>query len=127
MGKEIIFQSDNASCFASQQLIPFVYHFSVQSSADGSPQITRWIFTETKTDQGYLNTHFSYLIIIRKAFVEEGNNITLEEHILDALLCRGGIAGMRGALPDMANLPNAAMYKKVKSSKIGSRAAQDIL
>ena len=28
--KEIVIQSDNASCFASQELIPFVYHLNMK-------------------------------------------------------------------------------------------------
>ena len=78
---EMIFQSDNATCFASQELIPFIYHLNAESKQKGFPIITNWIFTETQTGRGRLDTHFSYLNLILKVFVEDGNNVMLEEHI----------------------------------------------
>ncbi len=124
--EELIFQSDNASCFASQELIPFIYHLNAESQVNGCPKISTWIFTEAQTGRGRLDTHFSYLNLILKAFVEDGNDIMLEENILQAMAFRGGIAGTTAVLLDVGNLPGTSISKKFKSSKVGSRATHEV-
>lgn len=47
--KEVTFQSDNATCFVSQELIPFIYHMNAESKENGVPVVARWIFTKAQT------------------------------------------------------------------------------
>ena len=108
---EIVIQSDNASYFASQELIPFIYHMN---KVPAMPKTTRWIFTEPCTDRGRLDTHFSYINLILKSFVEDGNNVDMEKHIFEALAFRGGVAGTTAVLLDFSNLPSKC--KKVQIS-----------
>jgi hypothetical protein len=56
--EELIFKSDNASCFALQELIPFIYHLNVESQVNRCPRILTWIFTEAQTECGCLDTFF---------------------------------------------------------------------
>lgn len=56
-------QSDNTFCFASQNLIPFIFHMNASNRGSGLPVIIRWIFTETQTGCGRLVTHFSYVSV----------------------------------------------------------------
>lgn len=44
---ELCFQSDNATCFASQELIPFIYHLNEEN--DTSIRIIKWLYTEAQT------------------------------------------------------------------------------
>ena len=50
--KEIIIQSDNATCFASQELIPFIYHLNGESRESENPIMSKWIYTEAQTGRG---------------------------------------------------------------------------
>ena len=125
--REIIFQSDNATCFASQELIPFIYHLNAKSRTTGAPIISKWIFTEAQTGRGRLDTHFSYINLVLKAFVEDGNDVVLEDHILEALSFRGGIAGTAVLLYNCSNLPSKTLEKKYKSAKVSSRATHEII
>ena len=124
--REIIVQSDNATCFASQELIPFIYHLNAKSRTTGAPIISKWIYTEAQTGRGRLDTHFLYMNLVLKAFVEDGNDVILEDHIVEALSFRGGIAGTRALLYNCSNLPSTTLDKKFKSKKVSSRATHEI-
>jgi hypothetical protein len=120
--KEVCFQSDNATCFASQELIPFVYHLN--GTSDG-PKVRRWIFTEAQTGRGRLDTHFSYLNVVMKSYVEDGNDIDVEEDIFKALSYNGGVAGTTAVLLDASNLEGPVLSRTFKV-KTGSRATHEI-
>lgn len=124
--KRIIIQSDNASCFASQDLIPFIFHLNTEFKVCNLPVIEKWIYTEAQTGRGRLDTHFSYLNLIIKSYVEDGNDVVLEEDIVKAMSFRGGVAGMSAILLNLENLPKAAISKKFKSNSIGARATHEI-
>jgi hypothetical protein len=107
-------------------LIPFIYHLNLESKEEESPIITNWIYTEAQTGRTRLDTHFSYLNLIFKSYVEDGNDIILEEQILDALAFCGGVAGTTGVLINCENLNGSAIKKKFKPTKIGSRATHEL-
>eukprot|EP00957_Ditylum_brightwellii_P203889 15336682-Ditylum_brightwellii.AAC.1 len=90
---KIIVQSDNASCFASQNLIPYVFHMNASNQEKGLPLIIRWIYTEAQTGRGRLDTHFSYMNLKIKSFLEDGNDVLVEKDIIRALSFQGGVAG----------------------------------
>jgi hypothetical protein len=46
--EQLIIISDNASCFASHDAIPFIYHLNKDMKEKGI-RIARWIFTEACT------------------------------------------------------------------------------
>ena len=123
---KIIFQSDNATCFASQELIPYIYHLNIQSKEKKLPTISKWIFTEAQTGRGRLDTHFAYVNCIIKSYVQDGNNIVLEEHILKALSFNGGLAGTSAILVNCSDLEGPCVTKKFRSKKVKSRATHEI-
>lgn len=102
---EIVLQSLIASCFASRELRPFIYYFSLQSIIDRSPMISTLFFTESQTSRRRSNTHFSCINLITKAFVEDENDINLEENILCAFFVCDGNAETTAVQLDSANFP----------------------
>lgn len=62
-GKQVVLQSDNASGFASQELIPFIFNMNKQLGEQNKPVFTKWIYTEAQTGKSHLKTHFSYFNI----------------------------------------------------------------
>ena len=125
--KYVILQSDNATCFASQQHIPFIHNLN--TSGTGIP-ITRWIFTEAQTGKGRLDTHFSYLNIVFKSFVADDNDIKTEPDIFRALQFNGGVAGSTAVLVNLTRLTGPIVKKAVSKAAFkaatGSRATHDI-
>ena len=74
-----------------------------------------------------MDTHFSFINLILRSYVEDGNGIYLEEHIIHALEIRGGTAGTTGILLDCSMLPKAAaLKKKFKLKFVKTREIYDI-
>lgn len=112
---EIVFQSDNASCFSSLDLIPFIYNLNKKAIHDNTiPLISKWIFTEAQTGRGRLDTHFSFVNLLTHSYVADGNDIATESDIFKAMQFNGGIAGCNVLLLNLSNLP-----KPPKSGKSG--------
>ena len=124
----IVFQSDNASCFVSQELIPFIHHINqeLKSEDECNLKVSRWIFTEAQTGRGRLDTHFSYLNVKFSSYVEDGNDMTTEQHIFQALAHNGGIAGTTSVLLDASRLVGKLLNKKFKSQQVSTRETHDI-
>lgn len=122
----IVLQSDNASCFESQNLIPFVYHLNRESESKHLPIIRRWLFTEAQTGKSRLDTHFSYLNVTMSAFVEDGNDIMTEDGLFEALTYRGGVAGTAVVLVNAGKLPKTCIVGKYTNTALGCRATHDI-
>lgn len=125
--KNIVIQSDNASCFASQELVPFIFHLNQESAEKSGPRISKWLFTEAQTGRGRLDTHFSYINVFLKGYVENDKIVTREEHIFQALSYNEGIAGTTVTLLDCKGFPKGScITKKFKSTKIGTRSTHEI-
>lgn len=122
--KEICIQSDNATCFSSQDFIPYIAHLNEE--LDGI-KIAKWIFTEAQTGRGCLDTHFSYINIWLKSYVEDGFNVTMEEDIVKALSHRGGIAGTTAVLVDATTLHGTTLNKPFHCHGIGARETHEIV
>lgn len=118
---ELCVQSDNATCFASQELIPFIYHLN---AIPDLPKIKRWIFTEAQTGRGRLDTHFSYLNVVMKSYVEDGNDIDLEEDIFKAMSYHGEVARTTVVLLDARKLKGPVLSRSFKA-KTGSCAMHE--
>lgn len=71
-------------------------------------------------------THFSYIKVILKTFVEDGNDIILEEEFVHILSFPGGVAGTTAVLLDSAHLQQAAVSKKFESARNGFLATHEV-
>lgn len=107
--KEICFQSDNATCFASQELIPFVFHLN--DEMHGKIRVVKWIYTEAQTGRGRLDTHFSYVNVILRSYVEDRFDTAIEDDIAKAIAHRNGIAGTAAVLINASALEGPALKK----------------
>jgi hypothetical protein len=122
--KEIIMQSDNASCFSSGSNVSFIHHFNKQLKAINLPIFKRWIFTEAQTGKTQLDTHFSYVQKHLKSVVDSGRDILLPIDIFNAYKCFNGIAGTSAILFEVQPLSNLSI--KVKP-KLGISFVHDII
>lgn len=61
-----------------------------------------------------MDTHFSYINLIIKVFVEDGNDIISKEIIAQILSFHEGIAETTANLLDSANFPPTAILKNFK-------------
>ena len=59
--KNVIIQSDNASGFASRELIPFIFNMNTILGDEKNVVLSRWIFSEAKTGKTRSDTHYSFL------------------------------------------------------------------
>ena len=59
--KKVIIQSNNESCFASQELIPFIFDTNTRLDDEKYFVSGRWIFTLAKKQKTLFDTHYSFL------------------------------------------------------------------
>jgi hypothetical protein len=88
---EISIQSDNALWLPSYDIIAYIHH-SIKELEGLGLTVVQWLYTEAQRGKGRLETHFSFVDIMFKAFVESGN-IRTEQQINDALCHNGGLVG----------------------------------
>jgi hypothetical protein len=124
--KKVIIQSDNATGFASQELIPFIFHMNTKLRADGKAMLTRWLFTEAQTGKTRLDAHFSFMKNRFQAYVEDGNDILIEEDIFNALSFNGGLAGTTVVWLNAAALCSTKTLKKKFKAETGSRETHEL-
>jgi len=136
--KEVIFRSDNASCFSSQMLIPYINNMNQVRVQDNEVPLTRWIYFEAGTGKTALDGHFSYLNVKIKSFVQAGNDVTTPAQLFDALSFDGGIANSSVVLLNLSKLKSTvntgivyttdtSRTRKFKAgANCGSRATHDI-
>ena len=87
--------------------------------------MTKWMLTKAQTGHGRLDTHFSNFNFILKYFFEDGNDITLEEDIIDALKVRNGVARIMGVLEKYNDVNGLSISKKFKTKTEKSRVTHD--
>ena len=74
-----------------------------------------------------MDTHFSYLNVQFKSYIEGDNDILIEDDIVKAMKFNGGIAGTTVVLVDATSLGNKkAINKKLNVFKTGSRSTHEI-
>lgn len=121
--KELILQSDNASCFASHE---HVRHVHMLNKQDG-PKVTRWIYTESGSGKTSLDCHFSYVNLQFEAFVQDGNVMSCEPNVFDALKYCDGIMNSSAYLLNMRSIDTSGLPKSAfKAKKIGVRQTHDV-
>ena len=57
-----ILQSDNSTCCASTNYVPFIYKLNTELRENNKATITNWIYIETQTGKSKLDTYFPFLI-----------------------------------------------------------------
>src|SRR4051794_21419167 len=108
---KLICETDNATCYASQMLIPFIFNFN---RASPDVKIIKWIYTEAQTGKGRLDTHFSYINTLFKSYVADDNNISTETEIMNAMQFSGGIAGTSVIHLNLSKLKGPILNKTFK-------------
>ena len=78
--------------------------------------ISLWLFTESGSGKGRLDTHYPFLNILFKSSIEDGYDITTEEDIFETLKYRGGMAGAIAMLLDASTLNGPIVQKKFKAA-----------
>ena len=73
--EELMLGSDNASCLASHDNIPFIHHRNLTKL---DIKIRNWIYTEACTGKNLLDTHFAFLALLLKLYVLDGHDISNE-------------------------------------------------
>ena len=97
---KIILHSDNATCFASQNHGPFIYNLNTELRENNKATITNWIYTETQTGKSKLDKRFSFLNIKLKLYVEDNNDIVIEDEITNVIVFADGVQGITANLVD---------------------------
>ena len=129
--------SDNASCFASHDGIPFIHYLNKYLATVYHPprlpiRINRWLFAEASAGKDEEDTHFSFVNSQFCSYALDGNNITTEADVFAALQFQGGLAGSNTALLNGTGLTNhdhiyeASQTKKEFKGKTKVRATHDI-
>ena len=113
--KNITIQLDNASGFASQELIPFIFNINTRLDDERNVVLRRWIFTEAQTGKTRLETHYSFLNKKIQAYVENDNEILIEDDIVKGISFNGGIYGTTAVIVNADNLFGKISLKKDKS------------
>ena len=84
---ELMLGSDNASCLASHDSIPYILHTNTRLNG---VKVTNWVYTEACTGKNRLDSHFSFVNLLLKGFTEDGNDILNENDVYAALNFQGG-------------------------------------
>lgn len=134
--KKVTLLSDNASCFASHDCIPFIYDFNQRlKDAGKNIRVDCWIFTEACTGKDDLDAHFSFINTLFGSYIlDEDHKIMTEDDMFEALQYEGGLAGSYAIKLDSASLALGKKHvydsdkekKAFKATKTGVRATHEI-
>ena len=125
--KKVIIQSDNASGFASQDLVPFIFSINTSLDDENNVVLIIWVFTEAQTGKTRLDTHYSFLNKKNQAYVEDDNEILIEDYIVKAISFNGGISSITALIVDAVNLFGKRALKKNKFKvRTGARETHGI-
>ena len=84
--------------------------------------LSRWIFTEAQTGKTRLDTHYSFLNKHFQAYVEDDNDILIEDDIVRAISFNGSFYGTTAVILDTENIFGKRSLKKKKSKiRTGAR------
>ena len=117
--------SDNASCLASHDAIPYIYCLNKRLA---NIKIKNWVYTEACTGENRLDSHFSFMNLTLSGYLMDGNDILNEDDIYAALCYLCGIRGSTGILFDGENLKDPVLKnkKEFKVSKTGVRETHEV-
>ena len=125
--EEVMIGSDNASCFASHDIIPYIH--CLNACEGGRVKVRTWIYTEACTGKNRLDTHYNFVSLIIKSYVYDGNDVATEEDIFTALSFGGGIAGSTAVLLDGGSLKGPVLQngKEFKATKTLVRETHEMI
>ena len=84
--------------------------------------LSRWIFTEAHIGKILLDTHYLFLDKKIQAYVEDDNDILIEDDIMKAISFNMGLYGTTAVLVDASNLfGNRALKKKSQNQNWSKR------
>ena len=130
--QEVMLGSDNASCFASHDAIPYIHNLNKNVMQAQNLRVTNWVYTEACTGKNRLDTHFSFVNILLRSYVMDGNNVVTEADIYQGLCHNGGIKGSTTILFDGASLLGPLLEKDgkkqdFKCTRTGVRETHEIV
>ena len=127
VAKKVIIQSDNASCFASQEIIPFVLNMNTRLHAEKTVVFSICIFNEAHIGKTLLDTHYSFINNKFQAYVEYKNDILIKDDIVMAVRFNGGIYGTTAIRVDSASIFGNRAFKTIKFKiKTGTREIHEV-
>ena len=92
------------------------------------PVISRWIFTEAQGSKSKLDAHFSFSNIKLNSFVENDNNIVVEDNIVQEISSLCGVKGTTVYLVDASTIGMQKMInRKFDDRRIKKKSIQDII
>ena len=127
--KRVLLKTDNASCMSSHNNIPFIYYLNKEmKEKHGDYQVERWINMEAYTGKDFIDTHFSFINRRLEAYVNNGNNVTTQQEIFEALSWKNGLAGTTTYVLDftgLSSLPYVQKTKGMRGKKPAATTQQD--
>ena len=115
---EVLIQSDNTSGFESEELIPVIFNMDTRICAEKNVVLIRWIFTEAQIGKTWFDTHYSCLNKKFQAYVEDDNDILIEDDIVKAVSFNKSIYGTTAVLVDAADLFRKRYLKIISKSRL---------
>ena len=89
---EIILEYDNASCFTSYDIIPFIECFNKKLQAEKFMlAVIKLTYTEAYTGKGRVDTHFAFVNLDLQQLLLERNNILTEAELYKGISAFDGI------------------------------------
>ena len=80
--------------------------------------LSRWIFSEAQTGKTRSDTHYSFLNNNFQAYVEDENDILIEDYSVKTIRFNGGIDGTTDVIVDAAALFGKISLKQLTSKSI---------
>ena len=68
-----------------------IYNLNTELRENNKATVSYWIYTEVQTSKCKLNTHFSFLNIKFNSYVEDSNDIVVEDDIAGVITFAGGV------------------------------------
>ena len=117
--------SDNASCLASHDSIPYIFFLNKRMT---NLKVKNWVYTEACIGKNLLDSHFSLANLTLAGYLMDGGNICNEDDIYAALYHQGGIRGST-AIPFYGTHIKGPVLKnrnEFKASKTGVRETHEV-
>ena len=115
--KKIMIQSDNSS----------VFNMNTRLHNEEKLVLSRWVFTEAQTGKTRLDTHYSFLNKNYQAYVDDDNDILIEDDIMKSIIFNGGISGNTAVLVGaVALFGKRSLEKNNFKIKTGARETHEV-
>ena len=109
--KKVVIQSYNAIGFSSQEIIPLIFNMNTRLRDEKNRMLIRWISTEAYTGKTQLDTHYSFLDKKFQSYVEDKNDILIEDGIINSISFNGDISGTTYVIVNAADMFGNRAFK----------------